>query len=45
MNFSQFNPFNPRTLLNELDNDYCRLVPHRKIQLEHNYKLNLFAYS
>lgn len=32
-------------MLNTLDNDYSRLTPHKKIELEKTYHISLFTYS
>jgi len=32
-------------MLNILDNDYSRLTPHKKIELEKTYHISLFTYS
>jgi len=42
----QSNYFNPsKNLLNDLDNDYSKLTPHKIINLDSVYKISLFTYS
>jgi hypothetical protein len=32
-------------MINELDNDYSKLIPHKKIELDQVYNISLFTYS
>lgn len=39
------NKFDDKNMLNEMDNDYAKFTPHKRVQLERTYKINLFTYS
>lgn len=42
--FHKMGKFNSKDMLNELDNDYSQLVPHKIIDLDRTYKISLFTY-
>lgn len=42
--FHKMGTFNEKDMLNEMDNDYSQLVPHKVIDLDRTYKISLFTY-
>lgn len=42
--FHKMGKFHYKDMLNELDNDYSQLVPHKIIDLDRTYKISLFTY-